>query len=206
VRTLFSENSWTIGEDDLADEHHHHHDDAAPLFEPTPDSQPPLLSKQRRSLPDFVAEHDPLFDNDDDADFDHEPLFAPPKSGSGSARHSATMNNSSAPININAARWSNSTNSPRNHTSTLTSALQQAGNGAATLTQPGSVDFGNGLGTGLQDSSRGDAMMTGTSYMGSGAQPISVQNRTRRESNTGSFINGMSWGPGSLPSGSWVNE
>jgi hypothetical protein len=196
VRTLFSENSWTIGEDDLHD---------APLFddEPSPNSLPAreqrALIASRKSLPDFVD----AAVLDDDID-DDEPLFAPPKSGSGSARHSAIMN-SSAPININAARWSSS-NSPRNHTSTLTSALQQAGNGAATLTQPGSVDFGNGLGAGLQDSSRGDAMMTGTSYMGSGAQPISVQNRTRRESNTGSFINGMSWGPGSLPSGSWVNE
>lgn len=202
--SLLSDKNWPIEHEDIDD----------PLFETDDEEDPQPLQearrphKRQRQLPG-VAIQDSAFSDfalvvDDD---DDEPLFAPPKSssGSGSARHSAMMNTSSAPININSARWSGSTPSPRNHASTLTSALQEAG-GATTLTQPGSVDFGNGLSSGILDGSRGDTMMMGTSYLGSGAQPISMQNRTRRESNTGSFINGMSWGPGSLPSSSWVNE
>jgi transcription factor SFP1 len=42
-------------------------------------------------------------------------------------------------------------------------------------------------------------------YNGTGAKPISVKDRNRRESNTaGSFMNGMSWGGISV--GSWVRD
>jgi hypothetical protein len=191
--SLLSDNTWPI-DDDICD----------PLFESSPPQDPKLdhLELAAASTTAAFGRRAELDDDDYDDDDDNEPLFAPPKSGSGSARHSAIMT-SSQPININSSRWPASTPSPRNQTSTLTSALQGAG-GVTTLTQPGSVDFG--VSSGVQDGGRGDIAMMGSSYLGSGAQPISMQNRTRRESNTGSFINGMSWGPGSLPSGSWVNE
>jgi hypothetical protein len=209
---LLGDKSWPIEDEYIDDPLFETADDDVDDQEPLegsrchPHQQQLLHHRQQQPTPvqDAAFNDFAVLDEDDE----DEPLFAPPKSGSGSgtARHSsAIMNTSSAPININSARWPGSTPSPRNQASTLTSALQEAG-GATTLTQPGSVDFGNGLGSAILDGGRGDTMMMGSSYLGSGALPISVQNRNRRESNTGSFINGMSWGPGSLPSSSWVNE
>jgi hypothetical protein len=131
---------------------------------------------------------EPVFDEDPREDED-EPLFATVKSNSGVSKPIT------APVSMP---------SQRTPMSTLTSALQQAGQGIFNQNANGS-DIGNMT---LTEGGRhgSDSMMLGTSYLEGGAQPISMQNRNRRESNTGSLVNGLSWQPGSLTSGSWVNE
>jgi transcription factor SFP1 len=47
--------------------------------------------------------------------------------------------------------------------------------------------------------------MLGSSFYGSGARPISMKDRPRRESNQmGSFAGGISWGGVSV--GSWIRD
>ncbi|KAF2090977.1 hypothetical protein K490DRAFT_19783, partial [Saccharata proteae CBS 121410] len=96
--------------------------------------------------------------------------------------------------------------SPRNQTSTLTSALQGAGATAQPILAPTSVSRNVSSDGRLSIGARQDS--TGNifgSYYGSGARPISVKDRPRRESNTnGSLLNGMSWGGVSV--GSWIRD
>jgi transcription factor SFP1 len=113
------------------------------------------------------------------------------------------MTNGASPIDISTPPRYGS-NSPRNQTSNLTSALQQAG---ATGLQPAAIDIANNsgdyrMGIGGRQDSIGNG---GGSYQGTGARPIiNPQDRPRRESNTGSFINGMSWGGASM--GSFIRD
>lgn len=96
-----------------------------------------------------------------------------------------------------------SSSSPRNQTSTLTSALHaqlQSDGVPQHMPDNGNVQhYMNMPEAGrLSVSGRNDSIsnMFGTSNYGSGARPISMKDRNRRESNTGgSFMgNGMSWG------------
>jgi len=123
---------------------------------------------------------------------------------------SDAMASSAAPIDISPLpRLNSNSQSPRNQTSNLTFALQEAG-----ATGHPIHDFSNGQLPAVQDfgrlsvSGRQDSLnnLYGSSYYtGTGARPISVKDRQRRESNTGgSFMNGMSWGGISV--GSWVRD
>ena len=113
------------------------------------------------------------------------------------------MTSSATPIDISPPpRFSSQ--SPRNQTSSLTSALQEA---RATAIQPSEPHIetrqdASRLNVSTRHDSTSNAL--GSSYYGSGAKPISVTERQRRESNTGSFIGNMSWGGISV--GSWVRD
>jgi transcription factor SFP1 len=147
-----------------------------------------------------------LFEDDGDGDGDISfPLFpeSPP-------RFKTTTMASAAPIDISLPpRMSSNSQSPRNQTSNLTFALQEAG----ATGQPAPEAY-NGRSLAIPEagrlsvSGRQDSMSNifGSSYYnGTGAKPISVKDRNRRESNTaGSFMNGMSWGGISV--GSWVRD
>ncbi|KAF2139915.1 uncharacterized protein K452DRAFT_310285 [Aplosporella prunicola CBS 121167] len=110
------------------------------------------------------------------------------------------MATSAAPVDIITSRQSSS--SPRNQTSTLTSALQNAG--AQPIQAPTSMTRGGNDGK-LSIGGRQDSYTNYGSYYGSGARPISVKDRPRRESTTaGSLLNGMSWGGVSV--GSWIRD
>ncbi|KAJ4292720.1 Transcriptional regulator of ribosomal biogenesis proteins [Kalmusia sp. IMI 367209] len=95
----------------------------------------------------------------------------------------------------------------RNQTSNLTSALREAGAsrdlGATSHHQNGvnGTDFQRPSLGGRHDSISG----LGGSFYGSGARPISMKDRPRRESNTmNSLVNGLSWGGVSV--GSWIRD
>jgi transcription factor SFP1 len=96
-------------------------------------------------------------------------------------------------------------NSPRNRSSNLTSALQEAGATGNPLSANNVVNRSEER---LSASTRLDSTFNnalGSSYHGSGARPIMAKERSRRESNTaGSFLGGMSWGGISV--GSWVRD
>ncbi|EAT81209.2 hypothetical protein SNOG_11501 [Parastagonospora nodorum SN15] len=96
-------------------------------------------------------------------------------------------------------------NSPQNQTSNLTSALREAGEAnrdtSSTPNQlnPNGFEFQR---PGLGERNPSISML-GSSFYGSGARPISMKDRPRRESNQmGSFAGGMSWGGVSV--GSWI--
>lgn len=118
---------------------------------------------------------------------------------------------SASPIDISLPqRLSSNSQSPRNQTSNLTFALQEA----QATGQPAPEQYrqplaGPELGRlGVNAGGRQGSMSNifGTSYYNAtGAKPISVKDRNRRESNTaGSFMNGMSWGNNSV--GSWIQH
>jgi transcription factor SFP1 len=104
-------------------------------------------------------------------------------------------------------------NSPQNQTSNLTSALREAEANRDFSQTPNQLDP-NGHGNGFQFRDGRPSMserhssisnMLGTSFYGSGARPISMRDRGRREStNMGSFNGGMSWGGVSV--GSWIRD
>jgi transcription factor SFP1 len=96
-------------------------------------------------------------------------------------------------------------NSPQNQTSNLTSALRaEAGasrNGDAPPLQHNGAEFQRPS-LGARNDSLGGL---GGSFYGSGARPISMKDRPRRESNTmNSLVNGLSWGGVSV--GSWIRD
>lgn len=149
----------------------------------------PLLGADWHFAPDPA---EPLFEDDGDQDFplfpDSPPTFAKKK-----------MASTAAPIDISLPPRMNS-QSPRNQTSNLTFALQEA---SASGQHVPEQHYAGGMGIPesgrLSVSGRQDSIsnMFGSSYKyGSGAQPISMQDRQRRESNNGggSFMGGMSWG------------
>jgi transcription factor SFP1 len=151
-----------------------------------PDSEEALFEDGENSLT-------PLFPDDD----------PPPASAAG------TMS-SAFPLDISLPPRLNS-QSPRNHTSNLTFALQEAG-ASAQPAQDGinddlrqtTVDPGR-LGVGARNDSITNMFGGSSYYGGSGARPISVKDRQRRESNTGgSFMGGMSWGGMSV--GSFIRD
>jgi hypothetical protein len=137
------------------------------------------------------------YDDGDDNDHDYK---EPPRFSA-----SGTMNATSAPIDIRGNRWPSASSSPRLHASNLTSALREAV-AADDFPIPDPAEITAALGDGRPaDSSRSDYVGngSGTSWLGSGAKPISVKERPRRESNTGS-VNGMSWSAMSV--GSWIKD
>jgi len=134
-----------------------------------------------------------------------------------------TMNATSAPIDIRGSRWSSATSSPRLHASNLTSALRDAGAVDDSFPLPDAADVAAALAAadgrqqlqqrqqqsqqaGSAASRAGDYPLgtaSGMSWRSSGPRPISVKERPRRESNTGS-VNGMSWSAMSV--GSWIKD
>jgi transcription factor SFP1 len=100
-------------------------------------------------------------------------------------------------------------NSPQNQTSNLTSALREAEanrDHSATPTHQAhnAFDFRDGRPS-MSDRNGSISNMLGSSFYGSGARPISMKDRPRRESNNmGSFAGGMSWGGVSV--GSWIRD
>ncbi|KAF2731599.1 hypothetical protein EJ04DRAFT_442719 [Polyplosphaeria fusca] len=96
-------------------------------------------------------------------------------------------------------------NSPQNQTSNLTFALREAGatkdiSLVPNPTQPGGNEFRD-----ARPSLGGRHDSISNSFYSSGAKPISMRDKPRRESNTmGSFAGGMSWG--GLSVGSWIRE
>ncbi|KAF1988513.1 hypothetical protein K402DRAFT_411464 [Aulographum hederae CBS 113979] len=141
--------------------------------------------------PDYLEE-DVLFPESSDSTF---PLFpdSPPDV------RSEAMTSAVSPIDITSPPRFNSS-SPRNQASNLTFALQEAG---AAGPQTSNIDINRGGNDGGRLSvggARHESISNGMgSYYGTGARPISVKDRPRRESNTaGSFANKMSWGGLSL--------
>jgi transcription factor SFP1 len=117
---------------------------------------------------------------------------------------------SALPIDISLPPRLNS-QSPRNHTSNLTFALQEAGASAQPAQEAPNEDPRNitgdpaRLGFGARNDSITNMFGGSSYYGGSGARPISVKDRNRRESNTaGSFMGGMSWGGMSV--GSFIRD
>lgn len=136
---------------------------------------------------------EPLFEDGGDAAFPLFPAGSPPTFGQ---RKMAT---SAPPIDISLPPRLSSSQSPRNQTSNLTSALQEAGASGQHVPDTSNTQYMGVPDPGrLSVSGRHDSIsnMFGSSYYGSGARPISMKDCQRRESNTGgSFMgNGMSWG------------
>jgi transcription factor SFP1 len=101
-------------------------------------------------------------------------------------------------------------NSPQNQTSNLTSALREAEANRDFSQTPNQLDsngfnqFRDGRPS-ISERHGSISNMLGTSFYGSGARPISMRDRGRREStNMGSFNGGMSWGGVSV--GSWIRD
>ncbi|KAF2273431.1 uncharacterized protein EI97DRAFT_461094 [Westerdykella ornata] len=157
-------------------------------------------------LPPQLSDTDLLFeDAADDCTF---PLFPE------SPRQRLPLPNmaqAATPIDITPPRV-NSSSPPQNQTSNLTFALQEAKANAsrdasATPNPPHSaapdfLDARPSIGGRHGSISNG----LGSSFFGSGARPISMKDRPRRESNMGmgSFAGGMSWGGVSV--GSWIRD
>jgi transcription factor SFP1 len=147
-----------------------------------------------------LVESDLLFEDTGDCSF---PLFpeSPPQ-------HDLRPNMAQAasPIDITPPRFNSA--SPQNHASNLTFALREAGaNRDLGATPNQATAGGNEFLTERPGFGRHGSMSNGlgTSFYGSGARPISMKDRPRRESNNmGSFVGGMSWGGVSV--GSWIRD
>ncbi|KAF2471096.1 uncharacterized protein BDR25DRAFT_325370 [Lindgomyces ingoldianus] len=150
----------------------------------------------------LLSEPDLLFEDTGDCSF---PLF--PESPPQTIPH-RDMASTASPIDISTPPRFNSS-SPRNQTSNLTFALQEAGAnhdlaGTAHANTAGGNEFRDGR---LSVGGRNDSISNGlgSSFYGSGARPISMKDRPRRESNNmGSFAGGVSWGGVSV--GSWIRD
>ena len=142
----------------------------------------------------FIESEDLLFQ---DLEHSDSPLFSPL---SPQYHISGAMSVSTPPIDITSpARFPSS--SPRRQTSTLTSALQ----GAGAMPQPPSGLTINGQNN--RDPSsvalRDESSANGLSQYSTGAQPIAMAERPRKESFANSLVNG-SWGGVSV--GSWIRD
>lgn len=154
------------------------------------------------SAPRQLLEPDLLFEDAGDCSF---PLFpeSPP-------RHDSLrdMAQAASPIDITPPRFNSS--SPQNQTSNLTFALREAGATRDLSITPNQqhaagVDFLEGGRPSISGRHGSVSNGLGSSFYGSGARPISMKDRPRRESNTmGSFAGGMSWGGVSV--GSWIRD
>lgn len=158
----------------------------------------------------LLDDPDLLFAQDDNAADDCTfPLFESPRLPP--PPHLPTMAQAATPLDITPPRMNSS--SPQNQTSNLTFALQEAKANAArdasaTPNHPNSaatdlLDARPGLGGRHGSISNG---LSSSSFFGSGARPITMKDRPRRESNMnmGSFAGGMSWGGVSV--GSWIRD
>jgi len=156
--------------------------------------EPELFEGDDWLLPPDPGE--PLFEDNGESAY---PLF--PKSPPAHYNR-PQMASSASPIDISLSpRFSS--HSPRNQTSNLTFALQEAG---ATGIQPAepAIDTRQDAGR-LSVGGRNDSISVGgSSYFGTGARPISTGQKQRRESSTGSFVAGMSWGGMSV--GSFIRD
>lgn len=180
--------------------------ESTPLTTPVEPSVPepyPLLFSWHRKPHDLGTCHlqlepDLLFEDTGDCSF---PLF--PSSPPPHHTHLRDMAQAASPIDI-ATPPRFGSNSPQNQTSNLTSALREAG--ATRNTDTPSIHH-NGVDAhrptlGARNDSIGG--LTGSFY-GTGARPISMKDRPRRESNTmNSLVNGLSWGGVSV--GSWIRD
>lgn len=147
---------------------------------------------------DLQLEPDLLFEDTGDCSF---PLF--PSSPPPHHTHLRDMAQAASPIDI-ATPPRFGSNSPQNQTSNLTSALREAGanrNVDAPSNQHNGTEFQRPSLSARNDSISG----LGGSFYGSGARPISMKDRPRRESNAmNSLVNGLSWGGVSV--GSWIRD
>ena len=115
-----------------------------------------------------------------------------------SSNHSSiaeTMASNSIPLDISPpAKFNTSSSSPGNRKSNLTFGLQQAGGFIDVQASAGSSGKGEGM-RGLSFGRNDSVPMSfNNSFNTSGARPISVKDRARRESNSGSYMTGISWG------------
>jgi transcription factor SFP1 len=185
--------------------------DTTPISTPVEHAASPHFGRQKKDRDLYFSWHrkpqsqllesDLLFEDAGDCSF---PLFpeSPPQHDS-----LRDMAQAASPIDITPPRFNSS--SPQNQTSNLTFALREAGatrDLSATPNQQNAAgnDF---LETRPSISGRHGSMSNGlgSSFYGSGAHPISMKDRPRRESNNmGSFANGMSWGGVSV--GSWIRD
>jgi len=157
--------------------------------------EPDLFEGDDWLLPPDPGE--PLFEDNGEPAY---PLF--PKLPASQLNH-PQMASSASPIDISPSPRFNS-QSPRNHTSNLTFALQEAG---ATGIQPSepAIDTRHDAAGRLSAGGRNDSIgMGGSSYFGTGSRPISTGQKQRRESSTGSYVAGMSWG--GLSVGSFIRD
>jgi transcription factor SFP1 len=141
-----------------------------------------------------------LFEDTGDCSF---PLF--PDSPHQTHSVARTMAQTASPIDIQTpARYGS--NSPPNQTSNLTSALREAGEASRdTSSTPNQLNPGFDFQRPNMGERNPSMTMLGSSFYGSGARPISMKDRPRRESNQmGSFAGGMSWGGVSV--GSWIRD
>lgn len=154
--------------------------------------------------PSQLVDSDLLFEDAGDCSF---PLFpeSPP-------RHpSRDMAPAAEPIDITPPRFNSA--SPQNQTSNLTFALREA-NANANANRDLSATPNNQPNPANHESREPRPSMSGrhdsinglaSSLYSSGARPISMKDRPRRESNAmGSFAGGMSWGGVSV--GSWIRD
>jgi transcription factor SFP1 len=154
------------------------------------------------AAPSQLLESDLLFEDAGDCSF---PLFPEDPANTTDVRDMAQA--AASPIDITPPRFNSQ--SPQNQTSNLTFALREAG---ATRDLGTTPNQHNAAGSDFLDhrqslSGRHGSMSNGlgSSFYGSGAKPISMKDRPRRESNAmGSFANGMSWGGVSV--GSWIRD
>jgi transcription factor SFP1 len=160
----------------------------------------PLLGSDWNFTSDI---EDALFEEDEDEN-SLTPLFPEDDTPRASTMASAIPIDISLPPRLNSQ-------SPRNHTSNLTFALQEAGASAQPTQDAGIEDQRQNagdpgrLGVGARNDSITNMFGGSSYYGGSGARPISVKDRQRRESNTGgSYMNGMSWGGMSV--GSFIRD
>ena len=147
-----------------------------------------------------VLESDLLFEDAGDCSF---PLFpeSPPQ------YHSRpNMAQAVSPIDISPPRFNSA--SPQTQTSNLTFALRQEGANRELGNTPNQANAaGNEFLSERPAYGRNGSITGGLggSFYGSGAKPISMKDRPRRESNNmGSFVGGMSWGGVSV--GSWIRD
>jgi transcription factor SFP1 len=116
-----------------------------------------------------------------------------------------TMTQTAVPIDIQPPSRYGS-HSPQNQPSNLTLGLRDAEASRGLGTTPNQL---NPHGYEQQRPAMGErhpsASLLGSSIYGTGARPISMKDRPRRESNQmGSFAGGMSWGGVSM--GSWIRD
>jgi transcription factor SFP1 len=179
---------------------------ASPHFGRPKDASANAFSSWHRKPHELVARHLPdtelLFEDTGDCSF---PLF--PDSPQQQYRAASNMAQIASPIDIQPPSRYGS-HSPPNQTSNLTSALREAGanDSSATATpsqlNPNGFEFQR---PGMGERHPSASMLGGSSFYGTGARPISMKDRPRREStNMGSFAGGMSWGGVSV--GSWIRD
>jgi transcription factor SFP1 len=129
----------------------------------------------------------------------HLPLF----SAAAPTRPTDPMSGTASPINIATARQSSA--SPRNQQSNLTSQLQQPKIDVQHDMSADGVDGVDGAQVGRQDRQESAGLLGSTPY---GAQSIPFKNAQRRESTanglSGSYMGGISWGGISM--GSFIRD